>query len=69
MQIYDLASSVLPTPVGPKNKKLPIGLLGSLIPALALTTASATKSTALSWPTTRSCSISEEQGLKILTDQ
>ena len=54
----DLASSVLPTPVGPKNKKLPIGLLGSLIPALALTTASATKSTALSWPTTRSCSIS-----------
>ena len=37
---------------------MPIGLLGSLIPALALTTASATKSTALSWPTTRSCSIS-----------
>ena len=26
----DLANSVLPTPVGPKNKKLPIGRLGSL---------------------------------------
>ena len=34
----DFANSVLPTPVGPKNKKLPIGLLGSLIPARALTT-------------------------------
>ena len=29
----DLANSVLPTPVGPKNKKLPIGRLGSFIPA------------------------------------
>ena len=28
----DLANSVLPTPVGPKNKKLPIGRLGSFIP-------------------------------------
>lgn len=44
----DLANSVLPTPVGPKNKKLPIGLFGSLMPARALTTASETKSTALS---------------------
>lgn len=42
----DFANSVLPTPVGPKNKKLPIGLFGSLIPARALTTASDTKSTA-----------------------
>ena len=42
----DLANSVLPTPVGPRNKKLPIGLFGSLIPALALTTASETRSTA-----------------------
>ena len=40
----DLANSVLPTPVGPRNKKLPIGLFGSLIPALALTTASETRS-------------------------
>jgi ATP-dependent Clp protease ATP-binding subunit ClpB len=31
----DLANSVLPTPVGPRNKKLPIGLFGSLIPELA----------------------------------
>ena len=44
----DLANSVLPIPVGPRNKKLPIGLFGSLIPALALTTASETRSTALS---------------------
>ena len=54
----DLANSVLPTPVGPKNKKLPIGRLGSFIPARALTTASDTRSTALSCPTTRSCKIS-----------
>ena len=27
------ASSVLPTPVGPRNRKEPIGLLGSLMPA------------------------------------
>ena len=40
----DLANSVLPTPVGPKNKKLPIGRLGSFIPARALTTASDTRS-------------------------
>ena len=48
MQINDFANSVLPTPVGPKNKKLPIGLLGSLIPARALQQRSDTKSTALS---------------------
>ena len=30
----DLAVSVLPTPVGPKNKKVPKGLVGSLKPAL-----------------------------------
>ena len=35
----DFASSVLPTPVGPKNIKLPIGLLGSLRPARARLTA------------------------------
>ena len=28
------ASSVLPTPVGPRNKNEPIGFVGSLIPAL-----------------------------------
>src|SRR6186713_3316065 len=29
------ASSVLPTPVGPRNRKLPIGRRGSLMPARA----------------------------------
>ena len=46
------ASSVLPTPVGPKNKNEPIGLFSSFKPALALNIALATASTALSWPTT-----------------
>ena len=46
------ASSVLPTPVGPKNKNEPIGLLGSLIPALDLIIASVTLVTASSCPTT-----------------
>lgn len=38
----DLATSVLPTPVGPKNRKLPIGRFSSLIPALDLKIASLT---------------------------
>ena len=38
----DLANSVLPTPVGPKNKKLPIGRL-DLYTCTRLTTASDTK--------------------------
>ena len=36
------ASSVLPTPVGPKNRKEPMGLVGSLIPALERMIASVT---------------------------
>ena len=40
------ASSVLPTPVGPRKRKLPIGRLGSESPALARLIASATASTA-----------------------
>ncbi len=36
------ASSVLPTPVGPRNRKEPIGLVGSLIPALERRMASVT---------------------------
>lgn len=36
------ANSVLPTPVGPKNKNEPIGRLGSLSPALARRMALAT---------------------------
>ena len=31
-----LASSVFPTPVGPRKRKDPIGLFGSLIPLLDL---------------------------------
>ena len=47
------ASSVLPTPVGPKNRNEPIGLVGSLIPALERIIASVTLVTPSSWPTTR----------------
>ena len=42
------ASSVLPTPVGPKNKNEPIGRFGSFNPALARRTALATAVTASS---------------------
>ena len=41
-------SSVLPTPVGPKKRNAPIGLVGSLIPARALRIASDTAVTASS---------------------
>ena len=37
-----LASSVLPTPVGPRNRNEPIGFVGSLIPALERMIASVT---------------------------
>mmetsp|Transcript_30558 Transcript_30558/g.85595 ORF Transcript_30558/g.85595 Transcript_30558/m.85595 type:complete len:296 (+) Transcript_30558:790-1677(+) len=53
-----LASSVLPTPVGPRNMKEAMGLLGSARPARLRCTASATASTASSCPITRSCSSS-----------
>ena len=46
------ASSVLPTPVGPRKRNEPIGFEGSLIPALERRIASVTFSTASSWPTT-----------------
>src|ERR1700690_3649502 len=49
------ASSVLPTPVGPRNRKLPIGRSGSCRPARERRSAVATASIASSWPTTRSC--------------
>lgn len=49
-----LASSVLPTPVGPRNRKLPMGLFTSLMPERARRMASATLVTASSWPMTRS---------------
>ena len=51
------ASSVLPTPVGPRNRKEPIGLFGSLMPAFDLWMASQTFVTPSSWPITRSCNI------------
>ena len=42
------ANSVFPTPVGPKKIKLPIGLLGSFNPDLALLIASLIAETASS---------------------
>ena len=52
------ASSVLPTPVGPRNRKEPIGFVGSLIPALERMIASVTFVTPSSCPMTRLCSSS-----------
>mmetsp|Transcript_12279 Transcript_12279/g.26553 ORF Transcript_12279/g.26553 Transcript_12279/m.26553 type:complete len:277 (+) Transcript_12279:166-996(+) len=52
------ASSVLPTPVGPKKIMEAMGLDGSFIPALDLWMASDTISIASSCPTTRSRSLS-----------
>ena len=49
------ASSVLPTPVGPRKRKLPIGRSGSESPARERRSAPETASTASSWPITRSC--------------
>ena len=46
------ASSVLPTPVGPRKRNEPIGFVGSLIPALERIIASVTSSTPSSWPMT-----------------
>mmetsp|Transcript_29285 Transcript_29285/g.68997 ORF Transcript_29285/g.68997 Transcript_29285/m.68997 type:complete len:275 (-) Transcript_29285:42-866(-) len=48
-----LASSVLPTPVGPRKRKEASGRLGSARPALERMMASATASTAVAWPLTR----------------
>ena len=48
------ASSVLPTPVGPRNMNEPIGRFGSESPARLRRIALATAVTASSWPITRS---------------
>ena len=48
------ASSVLPTPVGPRNRNEPIGRCGSDRPARERRMALATAATASSWPITRS---------------
>ena len=50
-----LHNSVFPTPVGPKNKNEPIGLLGSFKPILPLLIAFATASTASFCPITLLC--------------
>ena len=50
----DLASSVLPMPVGPRKRNEPVGRLGSEIPARERRTASLTARTASCWPISRS---------------
>ena len=52
-----LESSVFPTPVGPRNRKDPVGRFGSFNPTLPRFTAFATAVTASSWPTTRLWSV------------
>src|ERR1051325_9221216 len=49
------ASSVFPTPVGPRKRNEPMGRRASWSPARARRTASETTRTASSWPTTRAC--------------
>ncbi len=53
-----LHNSVLPTPVGPRNRNEPLGLEGSDSPERDRRTALATASTASSWPITRACKAS-----------
>ena len=53
-----LHSSVLPTPVGPRNRKEPMGRLGSLSPARARRMERAMALTASSCPITRLCNVS-----------
>ena len=53
-----LASSVLPTPVGPAKMKQPVGRLGSFRPLRLRRTALATLLIASSWLMTRLCSSS-----------
>ena len=55
------ASSVLPTPVGPRKRNEPIGRFGSERPARLRRMALATARTASSWPTTRACSVSSSR--------
>ena len=53
-----LVSSVLPTPVGPKNRNEPFGLFGSAKPARERRIASDTDLTASDWPMTLSANAS-----------
>ena len=52
------ASSVLPTPVGPRNRKLPTGRFGFFSPARERRMARDSAEIALSWLMTRLCSSS-----------
>ena len=52
------ASSVFPTPDGPRKMNEPVGRFGSLIPARARRIALETAMIAASWPITRLCSSS-----------
>ena len=52
------ASSVFPTPDGPRKMNEPVGRFGSLIPARARRIDFATATIASSWPITRLCSSS-----------
>ena len=63
-----LASSVLPTPVGPRKMNEPIGRFGSLSPARARRTALETISIASCWPMTRLVErvLHLEQALRLL---
>ena len=54
----DLASSDLPTPVGPEKMKEATGRLGFFRPVRARRMARDTATTASSWPTRRLCSVS-----------
>mmetsp|Transcript_8552 Transcript_8552/g.24135 ORF Transcript_8552/g.24135 Transcript_8552/m.24135 type:complete len:621 (-) Transcript_8552:238-2100(-) len=63
-----LHSSVFPTPVEPRNRKLPWGLLGRPMPARERRTASATACTASSWPTTLWCSSPARSRRRSLSD-
>ena len=56
-----LHSSVLPTPVGPRNRNEPIGRFGSFRPTRLRRMALATAVTASSCPTTRLCSVSSRR--------
>ena len=60
-----LESSVLPTPVGPRKRKLPMGLLGLRMPALPRFIAFATASTASCCETMRSCRVLSRKRMRM----
>ena len=62
------ASSVLPTPVGPRNMNEPIGRCGSDRPARLRRIAFDTATTASSWPMTRWWSMSSRWSSFVISD-